>query len=134
MAAQPVDRRPSAAVAESLQLRSDRIQSRLATGYVLGSSGHQQIEDREWIGGGDGGVYSSSRDLARYLAALLGGGTNQHGSILEPGTLLMMFDNQFQTDPRLPGVGLAFFIEDREVPQATPNTASDRSRAALSGV
>ena len=93
-------------------LRSDRIQSRLAQGYVLGSSGPEQIEDREWIGGGAGGVYSSSRDLARYLAALLGGGTNQHGSILEPATLLMMFDNQFQTDPRLPGVGLAFFRAD----------------------
>ena len=32
------------------------------------------------------------------------------------------------------GTGLAFFIEDREAPQATTNTASDRSRAALSGV
>jgi CubicO group peptidase (beta-lactamase class C family) len=93
-------------------LRSDRIRSRLAKGYVLGSSGPEPIEDREWIGGGAGGVYSSSEDLARYLAALLGGGTNQHGSILKPPTLEMMFDNQFQTDRRLPGVGLAFFRAD----------------------
>jgi CubicO group peptidase (beta-lactamase class C family) len=93
-------------------LRSDRMRAKLAKGYVLGSSGPEPIEDREWIGGGGGGLYSSSRDLARYLAALLGGGTNEHGSILKPPTMKMMFDNQFQTDPRLPGVGLAFFRAD----------------------
>jgi len=32
------------------------------------------------------------------------------------------------------GTGLAFFIEDREDPQTTTNTVSDRSQAALSGV
>jgi CubicO group peptidase (beta-lactamase class C family) len=99
-------------MADTDLLRSDRITSRLAKGYVLGSSGPKRVEDREWIGGGAGGVYSSSRDLGRYLAALLGDGANQHGSILEPGTLKMMFDNQFQTDTRLPGVGLAFFRAD----------------------
>jgi CubicO group peptidase (beta-lactamase class C family) len=93
-------------------VRSDRIRSTVAKGYVLGSSGPEPIEDRDWIGRGAGGVYSSSRDMARYLAALLGGGTNQHGSILTPPALEMMFANQFQTDPRLPGVGLAFFRAD----------------------
>jgi CubicO group peptidase (beta-lactamase class C family) len=93
-------------------VRSDRIRSKLAKGYVLGSSGPEPVEDREWIGGGGGGVYSSSRDLARYLSALLGGGANRHGSILEPGTLNIMFDHQFQTDPRLPSVGLGFFRAD----------------------
>jgi CubicO group peptidase (beta-lactamase class C family) len=93
-------------------LRSERIEPRLARGYVLGSSGPEPVEDRVWIGGGGGGVYSSSRDLARYAIALLGGGANQYGAILEPPAVQMMFDNHFQTDPRLPGVGLAFFRAD----------------------
>ncbi len=47
--------------------------------------------------------------MARYLSALLGGGTNQHGSVLAPTTLATMFDPHYQPDPRVPGMGLAFF-------------------------
>lgn len=93
-------------------LRSERIQPTLAKGYVLGSSGPEPVNDREWIGSAGGSVYASSRDMARYLTALLGGGANQHGSILRPPTLQMMFEKHFQTDTRLPGVGLAFFRGD----------------------
>jgi hypothetical protein len=49
--------------------------------------------------------------MARYLAAILGGGTNDRGSVLEPATLATMFDAQYQPDPRIPGIGLAFFRE-----------------------
>jgi hypothetical protein len=46
--------------------------------------------------------------MARYLQALLGGGTNAHGSVLEPVTMATMFEPHYQSDPRLAGVGLAF--------------------------
>jgi hypothetical protein len=47
--------------------------------------------------------------MARYVAALLGGGANQHGSVLKPATLASMFQPHYQPDPRVPGIGLAFF-------------------------
>jgi hypothetical protein len=50
--------------------------------------------------------------MARYVAALLGGGANDRGSVLEPETLAAMFAPQYQPDPRLPGVGLAFYRRD----------------------
>lgn len=90
-------------------LRSERIVSRLATGYELTPRGAKAVTDREWIGKGASAIYSSTRDLARYVSALLGGGSNEHGTILEPRTLAMMFEPHFQQDPRLPGIGLAFF-------------------------
>jgi hypothetical protein len=46
--------------------------------------------------------------MARYLAALLGGGANEHGSVLEPATLATVFEPHYQPDPRIPGMGLAF--------------------------
>jgi CubicO group peptidase (beta-lactamase class C family) len=89
-------------------VRSERIRPRLATGYELGPGGATPITDRDWIGGAGGGAYSSGRDLARFVAALLGGGANEHGSILRTATLATMFEPQYQSDPRLPGIGLSF--------------------------
>jgi CubicO group peptidase (beta-lactamase class C family) len=93
-------------------VRSARVSERLATGYVLESNGARAIVDREWVGSGGGGAYSSSRDMALYVAALLGGGSNRHGSMLKPETITTMFKPHYQTDPRLPGMGLAFFLND----------------------
>ena len=50
--------------------------------------------------------------MARYAAALLGGGANEHGSVLRPETLARMFEPHYQPDPRLPGMGLAFFRDE----------------------
>jgi hypothetical protein len=46
--------------------------------------------------------------MARYVAALLGGGANEHGSVLKPGSLARMLAPAYQPDPRIPGMGLAF--------------------------
>jgi CubicO group peptidase (beta-lactamase class C family) len=92
--------------------RSDRVRSRLATGYDFGASGPKPVPDREFVTAGAASVYSTPRDMARYLAALLEGGANEHGSILQPATLATMFAPQFQPDPRLPGMGLGFFRAD----------------------
>jgi CubicO group peptidase (beta-lactamase class C family) len=92
--------------------RSDRIAARMATGYAFGRQGPAPVPDRDWIGGGFGGAYSSLRDLARYAGALLGGGANEHGSVLKGSTLAMMFERHYQTDPALPAMGLGFFLTD----------------------
>ena len=89
-------------------LRSERIASRLATGYALGRHGAKAVPDRDWIGAGAGGVYSTTRDMARFAAALLGGGANGHGAILEAASLASMFEPHHRPDPRLPGRGLGF--------------------------
>lgn len=47
--------------------------------------------------------------MARYATALLTGGTGEHGAVLRPETLATMFAAQYQPDPRIPGMGLAFW-------------------------
>jgi CubicO group peptidase (beta-lactamase class C family) len=88
---------------------SDRIRSRLATGYVVTTHGLKPVANREIATPGASSVYSTISDLARYAAALLGGGTNSSGTVLRPQTLGLMFQQHYQPDPRVPGMGLAFF-------------------------
>ena len=92
--------------------RSARVRARLATGYQLGSRGLRPVTDYEMVPAGGSAVYSTTRDMARYAAALLGGGANAHGSVLRPGTLARMFEPHYQPDPRIPGMGLGFFRDD----------------------
>jgi hypothetical protein len=96
-------------MADTTLARSEVVQSRLATGCKLRSTGPKPVTDREVVTAGAGGIYSSPKDMARYLAALLGGGANEHGSVLKPATLASMFAAQYQPHPRIPGMGLAFW-------------------------
>ena len=89
-------------------VRSARVTSHLATGYALGRHGVTAVPDRDWIGAGSGGIYSTVHDIARFAAALMGGGANERGSILDPATLSTMFEPHYQPDPRVPGWGLGF--------------------------
>jgi CubicO group peptidase (beta-lactamase class C family) len=90
-------------------VRSDRVRPRLATGYRLRSDGPHPVGDWDVVTAAAGSIYSTTTDMARYVAALLAGGAGEHGSILQPETLASMFAPHYQPDPRLPGVGLAFF-------------------------
>jgi CubicO group peptidase (beta-lactamase class C family) len=81
----------------------------LATGYEVGPGGARPVQDRDWITTGGGGIYATPIDMARFMAALLGGGANPHGRVLAPASLAAMFEPAFQPDPRVPGIGLAFF-------------------------
>ena len=94
-------------------VRSRRIAARLATGYILGRRGPEPVPDRDWICRlGAGGIYSTTRDMARFARALLAGGANEQGRILEPATLATMFEPHYRPDPRLPGRGLGFVRGD----------------------
>jgi CubicO group peptidase (beta-lactamase class C family) len=90
-------------------VRSELDASRLATGYTLSAGGPRPVAHREMVTAGAASAYSTPRDMARYVGALLGGGANSHGSVLQPATLATMFEPQYQPDPRIPGLGLAFF-------------------------
>lgn len=112
----PMDRYLREAVFDPLGMtdsdlvRSDRVRARLATAYAFGRRGALPVPDREWIGAAGGGVYSTPSDMARYAAALLNGGANQHGRVLAPETLASMMAPHYRTDPRLPMLGLSFFL------------------------
>jgi CubicO group peptidase (beta-lactamase class C family) len=93
-------------------IRSDRVRSMLATGYRLRTDGPHPVNDCDIVCVGAGAIYSTTRDMARYVVALLGGGANEYGSVLRPETLASMFAPQYRPDPRIPGVGLAFFRHD----------------------
>jgi CubicO group peptidase (beta-lactamase class C family) len=95
-------------MADTDLVRSERIRSRLAKGYSLGSAGPKTIADYEVVTVGGGGAYSTPRDMARFTAALLVGGANEHGAVLKPATLATMFEPHYQPDPRIPGEGLVF--------------------------
>jgi CubicO group peptidase (beta-lactamase class C family) len=88
--------------------RTDRLAARLATSYTPGPRGPRRVTDRAWVTPGASSVYSTTADMGRYIAALAGGGSNEHGSILRPETMAMMFAPHFRGDPRVPGMGLGF--------------------------
>jgi CubicO group peptidase (beta-lactamase class C family) len=90
-------------------LRSDRVRPRLAQGYTLSSKGAKAVTERQGVTAAAGSIYSTPTDMARYIATLLNGGAGEHGSILKPETVAMMFEPHYQPDPRIPGMGLAFF-------------------------
>jgi CubicO group peptidase (beta-lactamase class C family) len=90
-------------------VRSGLDHSRLATGYTLDSGGVRAVADYEVVTAAAGAAWSTPADMARYVAAMLGGGANEHGSVLQPATLAATFEPHDQPDPRIPGMGLAFF-------------------------
>jgi CubicO group peptidase (beta-lactamase class C family) len=92
--------------------RSESVRARLATGYEFGPAGPRAVPARESVTAGAASAYSTPSDMARYVAALLGGGANEHGSVLKPATVASMFEAQYQPDPRIAGLGLAFFRVD----------------------
>jgi CubicO group peptidase (beta-lactamase class C family) len=95
-------------MADTDLIRTDRLASRMATWYTFESGGPVPVVEREWVTAGASSIYSTTRDMGRYLAALLGGGANEHGSILKPATVASMFEAHWRQDPRVPGMGLGF--------------------------
>jgi CubicO group peptidase (beta-lactamase class C family) len=96
-------------MSDTTLLRSTQVQSRLATGHEITSAGVKKIVERDMVTAGAASIYSTPADMARYMSALLGGGSNDHGTVLRPDTLELMFQPHYQPDPRVPGMGLGFF-------------------------
>jgi len=88
--------------------RSERVGTRLATGYVMRSAGLKPVADRGLLTPGAGAVCSTAADMARYVAALIREGAGEHGSVLKPATLASMFQPHYRLHPRVPGMGLGF--------------------------
>ena len=86
-------------------VRTDAIAGQLATGYTLRRHGLKKVKDRDIVVQAAVSLFATTADMARYAAALLGGGRLP----LKPESLSEMFQPQYQPDPRLPGLGLAFW-------------------------
>ena len=90
---------------ETNLVRAERIRARLATGYVLGPSGVNASPIGNGLAAG-GRIYSASCDMARYL---------RHPPMADPTSMVgaaatwPMFQHHYQSDSRLPGMGLGFF-------------------------
>lgn len=89
-------------------VRSARVRGRLASGYVMRSHGLAAVADFAVPTAAGCGAYSTPGDIARYIAALLQGGTNHHGSVLKPETVASMFEPHYRPDPGVAGMGLGF--------------------------
>jgi CubicO group peptidase (beta-lactamase class C family) len=89
-------------------VRTARVRSRLASGYVMRSRGLAAVADFAVPTAAGCGAYSTPGDIARYVAALLQGGTNDHGSVLKPETVASMFEPHYRPDPGVAGMGLGF--------------------------
>ena len=90
--------------------RSTQAAARLAIGYTIRRGGPEPVPDREWIGAGGGGIYSTTADIARFVAAVLGGGAAAGASVIRPATLAGMLRPQWRTDRRVTAMGLGFFL------------------------
>ncbi len=92
-------------------LRSERVRDQLATGYAAKKGLPTPVKYHEIAVRPAGSIFSSVNEMAKYLAALMNGGTNQHGSVIKPETLRMMMEPHYQLDERLPAMGLAFWLD-----------------------
>jgi hypothetical protein len=88
---------------------SPGLRARLARGYTISRRGVCPVPYEEQVTAAAGGAVSTVRDLARYVTALLAEGVGERGAVLKPETVTAMFAPQYRPDPRIPGMGLAFF-------------------------
>jgi CubicO group peptidase (beta-lactamase class C family) len=93
-------------------LRSERVRDELAQGYNFSRGRLKPVKYLEILVRGAGSVFSSVEDMCRYATALLGGGANEHGKVLEAETLSLMMEPHYRLDERLPAMGLSFLLDD----------------------
>jgi CubicO group peptidase (beta-lactamase class C family) len=92
-------------------LRTPRVGSELASGYHWIGRRLRPVKDYDLALLGPGSVLSSLADMAIYTGWLRTGGPGRRGQVLRPETLAAMMSPQYSPDARLPGLGLAFFLD-----------------------
>lgn len=94
--------------------RSDRVRELLAEGYMPSPKGMKIVNFTDIVVPGAGSIFSSVNEMHKYVSALMNGGKNEHGTVLKPETLEMMYTPQYQHDPRLPAMGITFWLENAD--------------------
>ncbi len=91
---------------------TERVRDELAQGYTLKKGFLTTVDYLEFPGLAAGSVLSNVKDMSLYMAALMNGGSNEHGKVLNPETIKKMMTPFYQEDPHLAAMGLGFFLED----------------------
>jgi CubicO group peptidase (beta-lactamase class C family) len=91
-------------------LLSERVRAELAQGYNIKKGRHVPVPYMRIEVPGAGSIFSSVNEMAKYVAALMNGGKNEHGSVLAPELLEMMMTSQYENDARVFNMGLAFIL------------------------
>ena len=89
---------------------SERVRGDFAQAYAFKKREFEPIPLKLRALMGAGSVFSSVNEMALYLAALMNGGANEYGRVLKAETLQMMMTPQLETDLRVFGMGLAFWL------------------------
>lgn len=86
--------------------------SRLARGYTLRHGRLVPVDFLETTLSASSGLLSSIDDMTSYVIALLNGGRNAHGALLQPETLRLMFQRHYEVDKGPPpAMGLGFRLD-----------------------
>ncbi len=88
----------------------DEILERLATGYKYEDGGYVIDPHKAFGITPSGNVYTTVGEMALYVQALLNGGKNENGRVLEPETVKLIMKTHYTLDPRQQGRGLGFLI------------------------
>jgi CubicO group peptidase (beta-lactamase class C family) len=92
-------------------VRNERVAPSLAAGHRRRSAGLQRVKDYELTLLGPSSVVSNAVDMAAFIDALLQCCAGTDTPIVVSATLTEMLRSQYQPDPRLDGMGLAFLLE-----------------------
>lgn len=91
--------------------RNDRVRDQLAVGYGTKRGRFGPVPYQHIVPEAAGSVYSSARDMTRYMTALMHGGSNDAGTVLKPESLERMYLPLWQIDPRLFSMGVLFMLD-----------------------
>jgi CubicO group peptidase (beta-lactamase class C family) len=91
--------------------RCDAVAGSLATGYHWMFGGFNAVKDYDVTLFGPGSVLASLTDMLEYATWLASAGGDSRAAVIASGTLEEMLTPAFSIDPRLPGIGLAYFLD-----------------------
>lgn len=89
---------------------SERVRGELAQGYMWKKNRFDPYPYLRLNTPGCGGIFSTVNEMAKYTAAMMNGGANEHGRVIKPETLKMMMSPHYQTG--VFKMGLGFFLEE----------------------
>jgi CubicO group peptidase (beta-lactamase class C family) len=101
--------RPLGMTSTSFTRRPD-LAADLAVGYRTRRGALRPVHDLNIIPVPAGSAYSTPEDLGRYAQALVNGGANDHGRVVEAVTLADMFTPQIDAPAGAGAMGLCFFL------------------------
>ena len=88
---------------------SDEMAARLATGYEFVDGAYVPVPFFYIRFAPEGGLRSTANDMSQFMLALLNGGTNDNGRILNESSTDLMLTPQFKPQPNMAGISYGLF-------------------------